>query len=139
MADPLTTNRTLAVPTRGSDVGNWDVPLNNNANALDTLGLRVLRVADGEDLEGLARAYEEACRPCGKPTLIVCRTIIGQRQDAARRVGREDLSRVPMAARAPGTPEPLQGSRARSLGPQLPRVCGKANVSTLLPLPPRLI
>jgi len=43
----------------------------------DAYGWRVLRVADGEDLEGLARAYEEACRPCGKPTLIVCRTIIG--------------------------------------------------------------
>ena len=40
-------------------------------------GWRVLRVADGEDLEALTRAFEEACRPCGKPTLINCRTIIG--------------------------------------------------------------
>jgi transketolase len=43
----------------------------------DAQGWRVLRVADGEDLAALAKAYQEACRPCGKPTLIVCRTIIG--------------------------------------------------------------
>jgi len=40
-------------------------------------GWRVLKVADGEDLEALSRAFEEASRPCGKPTLIDCRTIIG--------------------------------------------------------------
>jgi transketolase len=40
-------------------------------------GWRVLQVTDGEDLEALARAYAEACQPCGKPTLINCRTIIG--------------------------------------------------------------
>jgi transketolase len=43
----------------------------------EAYGWRVIRVADGEDLQALARAYEEACRPCGKPTLINCRTIIG--------------------------------------------------------------
>jgi len=43
----------------------------------DAYGWRVLRVADGEDLEALTRTFEEACRPCGKPTLIICRTIIG--------------------------------------------------------------
>jgi len=40
-------------------------------------GWRVLKVADGEDLEALSRAFEEASRPCGKPTLIDCKTIIG--------------------------------------------------------------
>jgi len=40
-------------------------------------GWRVLRVEDGEDLAELTRAFEEACRPCGKPTLIHCRTVIG--------------------------------------------------------------
>jgi transketolase len=39
-------------------------------------GWRVLQV-EGEDLEGLARVFAEACTPCGKPTLINCRTIIG--------------------------------------------------------------
>ena len=43
----------------------------------EAYGWRVLRVADGEDLKGLARAYKEAATPCGKPTLIICRTIIG--------------------------------------------------------------
>jgi transketolase len=43
----------------------------------ESYGWRVLRVADGEDLEALAKAFEEASRPCGKPTLINCRTIIG--------------------------------------------------------------
>lgn len=35
MADPTTANIGLAVPTRGSDVGTWDVPLNNDMTALD--------------------------------------------------------------------------------------------------------
>jgi microcystin-dependent protein len=35
MADPTTSNVLLAVPTRGSDSGTWDVPLNGNASALD--------------------------------------------------------------------------------------------------------
>jgi transketolase len=43
----------------------------------EAYGWRVLRVADGEDLAALGRAFEEASRPCGKPTLINCRTIIG--------------------------------------------------------------
>jgi transketolase len=40
-------------------------------------GWRVLEVADGEDLVALDAAFREACAPCGKPTLINCRTIIG--------------------------------------------------------------
>lgn len=35
MADPTTTNIVLAVPTRGSDVGTWDVPLNGDMTILD--------------------------------------------------------------------------------------------------------
>ena len=42
----------------------------------EAYGWRVLE-AQGEDLEGLARVFAEACTPCGKPTLINCRTIIG--------------------------------------------------------------
>jgi len=37
---------------------------------------RVLRT-EGEDLGALNAAYETALTPCGKPTLIVCRTVIG--------------------------------------------------------------
>jgi len=43
----------------------------------EAYGWRVIRVADGEDLQALAQAFEDAARPCGKPTLIICRTIIG--------------------------------------------------------------
>jgi hypothetical protein len=37
LADPVTVNRNLAQPTRGSDVGTWDVPLNGNFGLLDTI------------------------------------------------------------------------------------------------------
>jgi len=37
MADPVTSNILLSVPTRGSDPGTWDLPLNNNSSALDGL------------------------------------------------------------------------------------------------------
>jgi len=35
MSDPTTSNILLAVPTRGSDPGTWDTPVNNNSTALD--------------------------------------------------------------------------------------------------------
>ena len=37
MPDPTTTNILLAVPTRGSDVGTWDEPVNANSTAQDGL------------------------------------------------------------------------------------------------------
>lgn len=37
MADPLTTNVGLAVPTRGSDVGTWDVPVNGDFTLIDAM------------------------------------------------------------------------------------------------------
>ena len=43
----------------------------------EAMGWRVLKVEDGEDLVALHRAYQKAQEPCGKPTLIDCRTIIG--------------------------------------------------------------
>jgi transketolase len=43
----------------------------------EAMGWRVLKVEDGEDLTALHRAFQEAQKPCGKPTLIDCRTIIG--------------------------------------------------------------
>ena len=47
------------------------------AGRFEAQGWRVLKVADGEDLGALTKAFQDACRPCGKPTLIDCRTIIG--------------------------------------------------------------
>ena len=35
MTDPTTSNIALVVPTRGSDPGTWDVPVNSNTTALD--------------------------------------------------------------------------------------------------------
>lgn len=35
MSDPTTSNILLAVPTRGSDPGTWDVPVNSNSSAID--------------------------------------------------------------------------------------------------------
>ena len=35
MVDPVTTNRNYAIPTRGSDVGTWDTPINNDFNLID--------------------------------------------------------------------------------------------------------
>lgn len=37
MVDPVTTNRSFAVPTHGSDVDTWDVPVNANMSKADTL------------------------------------------------------------------------------------------------------
>jgi transketolase len=47
------------------------------AARFEAQGWRVLKVEDGEDLEALDAAFAEARRPCGKPTLIDCRTVIG--------------------------------------------------------------
>ena len=35
MSDPTTSNVLLAVPTHGSDVNTWDVPVNANSTAAD--------------------------------------------------------------------------------------------------------
>lgn len=45
MADPTTTNIVLAVPTRGSDVGTWDVPLNGDMTIIDACFGSVTTVA----------------------------------------------------------------------------------------------
>lgn len=35
MADPITSNKSYAIPTHGSDVGAWDAPLNSNFTIID--------------------------------------------------------------------------------------------------------
>lgn len=35
MADPTTSNKLFATPSRGSDSGQWDLPVNGNSNAID--------------------------------------------------------------------------------------------------------
>lgn len=43
----------------------------------EAYGWRVLNIDDGENLEKLTQAFADAIKPCGKPTLINCKTIIG--------------------------------------------------------------
>lgn len=43
----------------------------------EAMGWRVIKVEDGEDLAALQAAFAKAQEPCGKPTLINCKTIIG--------------------------------------------------------------
>jgi transketolase len=42
----------------------------------EAYGWRVIRAVDGHDAEALDRAIEAALVPCGRPTLICCKTII---------------------------------------------------------------
>lgn len=58
--------------------GGTDLAFTENVPArFEAMGWRVLKVEDGEDLTALRRAFQKAQEPCGKPTLIDCRTIIG--------------------------------------------------------------
>ncbi|HNX95102.1 MAG TPA: transketolase [Holophaga sp.] len=57
--------------------GHTDLAWSENVPArFEAMGWRVLKT-DGEDLNALAAAFEQASKPCGKPTLIDCTTIIG--------------------------------------------------------------
>lgn len=58
--------------------GGTDLAFSDDVPArFGAMGWRVLRVEDGEDVAALRAAFDEARKPCGKPTLIACRTIIG--------------------------------------------------------------
>jgi len=58
--------------------GHTDLTFSENVpGRFEAMGWRVLKVEDGEDLAALHRTYRSALQPCGKPTLIVCKTIIG--------------------------------------------------------------
>lgn len=49
MSDPTTTNVLFSIPTHGSDVNTWDVPINGNSSALDGFlgGLVTIGVVSG--------------------------------------------------------------------------------------------
>ena len=58
--------------------GGTELAFTENVNQrFEAYGWRVIDVLDGEDLAGLAAAFAQAATPCGRPTLINCRTIIG--------------------------------------------------------------
>lgn len=49
MPDPTTVNKLLAVPTRGSDAGTWDLPVNGDFTALDGMlgGSQIISLSTG--------------------------------------------------------------------------------------------
>ncbi|MBI1754155.1 MAG: transketolase [Acidobacteria bacterium] len=56
--------------------GRTDLAWSENVpGRFEAMGWRVLKVADGEDLEALLKAFREPA--CGRPTLIDCTTVIG--------------------------------------------------------------
>lgn len=71
MVDPTTTNRGYAVPTRGSDVGTWDTPLNGNWNLLDTNIGGITTVS----LSNIAVTLNAGQAACG--TIVLTGTLTG--------------------------------------------------------------
>ena len=55
----------------------------------EAYGWRVLRDVDGHDAAAVEAALETAATPCGKPTLICCRTVIGW--GSPNKAGGEDI------------------------------------------------
>jgi Phage Tail Collar Domain len=71
MVDPVTTNRSLAQPTRGSDVGTWDVPVNGNMGLLDTIigGVATIATTGGNTVLNAAQLQ------CG--TITITGALVG--------------------------------------------------------------
>nr|WP_247887134.1 transketolase [Azospirillum sp. SYSU D00513] len=62
----------------------------------ESYGWRVIRNVDGHDAAALDAAVREALEPCGKPTLICCRTVIGW--GAPKMAGTHDVHGAPLGA-----------------------------------------
>jgi transketolase len=62
----------------------------------EAYGWRVIREVDGHDPYALDAAIDEALTPCGKPTLICCRTVIGH--GSPNRAGSADVHGAPLGA-----------------------------------------
>jgi transketolase len=56
-------------------VGTWFT--DDTPQRFEAYGWRVIRSVDGHQAEAIDRAIEAALVPCGRPTLICCKTIIG--------------------------------------------------------------
>ena len=71
--------------------GSTDLTFTENVGArFEAYNWQVLRVADGNDVEGLAKAVEQARQETSRPSLIIARTHIGfgsPRQDMAKAHG----------------------------------------------------
>jgi transketolase len=44
----------------------------------EAYGWRVMRAVDGHDTVAIEAALQQACEDCGRPTLVCCKTVIGQ-------------------------------------------------------------
>ena len=62
----------------------------------EAYGWRVIRAVDGEDSMAVAAAVAEALTPCGRPTLICCKTVIGY--GAPKLAGTHDSHGAPLGA-----------------------------------------
>jgi transketolase len=60
-------------------------------------GWRVIRAVDGHDTAAIEAALAEAMTPCGKPTLICCRTVIGK--GAPTKAGTHDAHGAALGAK----------------------------------------
>ncbi|CAO3427144.1 Transketolase (EC 2.2.1.1) [Azospirillum endophyticum] len=62
----------------------------------EAYGWRVIREVDGHDAYALDAAIDEALIPCGKPTLVCCRTVIGH--GSPKRAGSAEMHGAPLGA-----------------------------------------
>ena len=62
----------------------------------EAYGWRVIRDVDGQDTVALAAAMAEAVTPCGRPTLVCCKTVIGY--GAPKLAGTHDSHGAPLGA-----------------------------------------
>lgn len=60
----------------------------------EAYGWRVIREVDGHDAYALDAAIDEALTPCGKPTLVCCRTVIGH--GSPNRAGSAEVHGAPL-------------------------------------------
>jgi len=84
MADPLTSTRGLAVPTRGSDSGTWDVPVNNDMIAIDGMfgGVQSISLTNANVTLTVPATFSQT--PGAGPTQPVPRTNVQKRVKCTR-------------------------------------------------------
>lgn len=123
MSDPTTTNVLFAIPTHGSDVNTWDVPINGNSSGLDGFlgGLVTIGVTSGTSFTLTAPAG--AVTPAPGPT---------QAQNAILRFTGAITSFVQAVL-------PLPGSYIidnQCTGPGLLTISSAGNTSQIICIPP---
>jgi transketolase len=75
-------------------VKNWFA--DNTPARFEAYGWRVIRDVDGHDARAIQAALSEAAMPCGKPTLVCCKTTIGW--GAPTMAGTHDVHGAPLGA-----------------------------------------